>query len=257
MTRLLQWLWESISKPRGRGGTVVDSSATEVIVCEQCKQRLRVPRAIGLIAIKCPRCGSGWRHDTGNRVIYQVIDVQQGTSPWHTWREGGLGASDAPAIMGENPWKTRGRLMSEKLSGARPFSNAAMARGAALEPEARRCYERTERVAVLPLCVESNERPWMRASLDGLSTDRRRVVEIKCGRSVYKYTYKNNQPPVYYVGQLQHILAVTGLSEIDFWCYLPNERPLHVRVARDQRYIDKLLVQEELFWKELERKRRS
>ncbi|MFA5519016.1 MAG: YqaJ viral recombinase family protein [Spirochaetota bacterium] len=231
------------------------SSITEIIVCELCKQRLRVPKAVGEIRVKCSRCGYRFLCDTGKKLQYQIVDVEQGTSCWHKWRDGGLGASDAPAIMGENPWKSRDMLMSEKLGAVRPFPNQAMKRGSALEPEARMCYERVKGITFRPLCVESVERPWMRASLDGLSINGQCVVEIKCGTSVYKYTAKNQKPPRYYIGQLQHILAITGLTEVDFWCYLPEERPVHLIVPRNDQYIRDLLIKEELFWNDFSRER--
>jgi hypothetical protein len=48
--------------------------------------------------------------------------------------------------------------------------------------------------------------------------------------------------PRYYVGQLQHILAVTGLRDIDFWCYLPGLQEVHLRQLREE---------EEMFWEEV------
>ena len=61
------------------------------------------------------------------------------------------------------------------------------------------------------------------------------------------------------MGQLQHILAVTGLEAIDFWCYLPKKPPVLVTVARDEGYIGRLLEEEAAFWAEVvaERARRA
>jgi predicted phage-related endonuclease len=55
---------------------------------------------------------------------------------------GGIKASDAPAIMGENPWKSSEQLLKEKLNELSFWQNDAMRRGNELEPEARRRYER-------------------------------------------------------------------------------------------------------------------
>ena len=183
---------------------------------------------------------------------YTVVNLQQGTPEWLDWRGNGIGASDAPAIMGENPWKTSTHLLAEKLGTAEKFSgNAAMARGTALEPEARSRYESISRVRVLPACLQSNSHEWQRASVDGLAVDGNSVVEIKCGESVYKKTASSRQVPRYYVGQLQHILAVTELPQIDFFCWLPNLPEIHLRINRDDRYIARLLVAEQIFWQQL------
>lgn len=186
---------------------------------------------------------------------YSVITLDQGTEDWHRWRAQGLGASDAPTIMGENPWKTRDDLLHEKIHNIRTPGNAAMARGVALEPEARRAYERRAGAKFLPVCLQSTIHEWQLASIDGLAEDHSRVVEIKCGESVYRRSSTSKQVPDYYVGQLQHILAVTGLPEIDFWCYLPDLPEVHLRMARDERYIKRMLQEEERFWGEVRRGR--
>jgi putative phage-type endonuclease len=184
---------------------------------------------------------------TSNRP-YSVITLDQGSEAWHHWRSQGLGASDAPTIMGENPWKTRDDLLHEKIHNIRTPGNAAMARGVALEPEARRSYELRAGRKFHPVCLQSTSPEWLLASVDGLADDHSRVVEIKCGESVYRRASTTKRVPDYYVGQLQHILAVTGLPEIDFWCYLPDLPEVHLRMARDERYIEKMLVEEERFW---------
>ena len=187
---------------------------------------------------------------------YIVVDLEQGTMEWRNWRKNGIGASDAPAIMRENPWKSPEKLLSEKLQKTdTDFQNAAMARGAALEPEARRRYEEINRVKVLPVCLQSTKYDWLRASVDGLAVDGSTVVEIKCGESVYKKASNYNEVPNYYFGQLQHILAVTGLPHIDFFCYLPRRPEVHLQIRRDDNYINRLLVAEKAFWDNLIRHR--
>ena len=179
---------------------------------------------------------------------FTVVNLEQGTPAWLNWRSQGIGASDAPTIMGENPWKSAAQLLEEKSGKPKPSSNAAMARGSALEPEARRRFESKFGLSVEPACMQSLGMEWLRASVDGIAADASRVVEIKCGDSVYRKISQSRQVPSYYVGQLQHILAVTNFETIDFWCYLPNRPEAHVVVLRDQNYIDRLLEVEHAFW---------
>jgi putative phage-type endonuclease len=154
--------------------------------------------------------------------------------------------------MGENPWKSADRLMREKLGETRSFAgNAAMRRGNALEPEARRRYERLTGLDIEPACLQSTLHDWQRASVDGLARDGTAVVEIKCGDSVYEKTASQNDVPSYYVGQLQHILSVTGFKHIDFFCYLPSRPHVRLRVARNDGYIEKLIIAEHRFWQQL------
>jgi putative phage-type endonuclease len=182
---------------------------------------------------------------------YTIVNLRQNTPKWLEWRSQGIGASDAPAIMGENPWKSADYLLQEKCEGKTYGSNAAMARGTALEPEARKCYERKFGVRIAAACLQSIKYEWLRASVDGLAADGSAVVEIKCGESVYRKASTTRDVPDYYFGQLQHILAVTGLHEIDFWCYLPSRPEVHIAVARDEGYIKRMLEIEHAFWQQV------
>ncbi len=184
-------------------------------------------------------------------MSYTTIHLQQGTQEWLEWRRQGIGASDAPTIMGENPWKSAADLLREKCSGGTSSPNAAMARGTALEPEARKSYETKVGVRFAPACLQSVKHEWLRASVDGVAANGSAVVEIKCGESVYRKASTSLAVPDYYYGQLQHILAVIHLQSIDFYCYLPERPEIHLRVARDEGYIDRLLETEYLFWQKL------
>ena|SRR6266849_6129601 len=190
-----------------------------------------------------------------NNASYVIVNLQQGTAGWSEWRSQGIGSSDAPAIMGENPWKSASQLLQEKCGAKETTSSAAMDRGTELEPEARRHYEIKVGVQVVPACLQSVRFEWLRASVDGLAADGSAVVEIKCGETVYRNSSESRKVPDYYFGQLQHILAVTNLPSIDFWCYLPNSPEVHLQVPRDDSYIERLLVAEHLFWQQVMKKR--
>jgi len=194
---------------------------------------------------------------TPTMQTYSIVEIAQGTPEWLEWRQGGIGASDAPTVMGENPWKTAAQLLSEKRRDSREsVKSAAMMRGTELEPEARRRYRTRTGRDVEPACLQSLEFEWLRASVDGITSCRQWAVEIKCGESVYRKTAAKGRVPSYYYGQLQHILAVTGLETIDFWCYLPRRPEVLVTLARDDGYIRRLLRVELEFWQELQRARR-
>ena len=185
-----------------------------------------------------------------NNTPYTIVNLRQNTPKWLEWRSQGIGASDAPAIMGENPWKSPNYLLQEKCNCTSYSPNAAMARGTALEPEARKRYERKFGIRIAAACLQSTNYEWLRASVDGLATDGSTVVEIKCGESAYRKA-STGEVPDYYFGQLQHILAVTGLDEIDFWCYLPTRPEIHIPVARDDSYIKRMLEVEHAFWQQV------
>lgn len=185
-------------------------------------------------------------------LVYSRVQFEQGTPEWLDWRFEGIGASDAPAIMGENPWKSRAKLMREKRERKIVKLNDVMRRGTELEPEARKSYETKLGLSVQPACLQSNAHTWMRASVDGISPCGRTVIEIKCGEGAYWLAASTKRVPNYYMGQLQHILFVTGLDTIDYWSYLPGHNEIHLRVPRDQAYIERMIAAERTFWFELQ-----
>ena len=50
----------------------------------------------------------------------QIVNVQQGTPEWFEHRAQSLNASDAPAMMGVSPYKTRSQLIKEMATGITP-----------------------------------------------------------------------------------------------------------------------------------------
>lgn len=189
-----------------------------------------------------------------NSAQFVIVELQQGTSKWREWRHRGIGASEAATVMGENPFASAAALLQEKRGPVRSFAqNAAMARGTELEPEARRRYITKTGKEVRPACLQSTRYDWLRASLDGLTTNHDSVVEIKCGASAYRNASRSRSVPSYYYGQLQHILAVTGLDSLDFWCYWPDYPELLLHVGRNEAYIERLLTKELEFWNLVQR----
>lgn len=190
-----------------------------------------------------------------NTTHFTIVELQQGTPEWLEWRHNGIGASDSSTIMGENPYKSTSKLLSEKRGPIRDVGqNAAMARGTKLEPEARRRYFAKTGKDVQPACLQSTRYEWLRASVDGLGFAYDTVVEIKCGQSAYNITSQTRSVPTYYYGQMQHILAVTGLDSIDYWCYWPDCPPILIPVPRDASYIERLLRTELEFWNRVQKK---
>ena len=99
---------------------------------------------------------------------------------------------------------------------------------------------------------EQGTHAWRLWRRDGLAIGHDAVVEIKCGKTTYRTTLQTNAVPDYHYGQLQHILAVTGLESIDFWCYWPGSTPLLLAVPRDPSYIELLLEKEWAFWQRVQ-----
>ena len=189
----------------------------------------------------------------------KIINLDQSTGEWLKWRMGGIGASEAASVVNENPWCSSTQLLNKKLgtkSGeARSgFFNTRMQRGKDLEPVIRDLYMAFTGIRIKPICCQSDEHPFMLASLDGISECEKIVVEIKAPNSeTHKKALASVVPPHYY-WQVLHQLIVTGaekahyVSYTDSSQYRPEDQLAVVTVNRDPVKEEYLIRKEELWW---------
>lgn len=178
----------------------------------------------------------------------------QGSPKWAEWRLDGIGASDAAAIAGLSAsyltmtalWKLKTRELPESAL-TNPFMAEWRERGNALEPAARAAYELHVGDWVEPCLVVHPEHDWLRASLDGLSSDEMVPLEIKCpGKTKHATALAGKMPSEYYP-QCQHALMVTGLPLLHYWSF-DGEAGALVKVKADPEYQAKLFQRERFFW---------
>lgn len=155
---------------------------------------------------------------------------------WLRWRQKGIGASDAAALHGKSPYVTRHELGEQKLAKEirEQEDNFVTRLGNELEPIARQKFaalynmEHGTNEVFEPRRVEMAELPFIRASLDGASSDLKTLVEFKFmskprehGKSLTLGQQKhmdvlNGTVPEHYRIQVQHQLLVTGADVCHF-----------------------------------------
>ncbi len=184
--------------------------------------------------------------------FYLIEDLEQGTDEWRAWRKGVIGASDAPKIMGENPWGSRESLMNEKLGRVPEFKgNSKTREGNSLEGDARDSLAKKFKMKIEPTIVQDSSEPFLAASLDGICNKLENIFEIKAGVKAYEHTQINRTVPSYYVGQLQHMLMVTQMDSLTYAVYRPGLPLLTLEVNRNESYIKRLRKKEKEFVEEL------
>lgn len=164
----------------------------------------------------------------------------QGTPDWYAWRRNGIGASEIPAILGEDPYMGEYELALEKrgLTERSP------------ENDAQRWGKRVQRTA-LEMVAESRgwtvrnvnttavsrRFPHVYASLDGRHQGQRRGIEVKLAREKWE-----DEPPRRVQIQCQTQMGVHEFEAIDVVKVAPYySEPLVFTVERDDILIAKLL----------------
>lgn len=183
-----------------------------------------------------------------------IIDIKQNTKSWTEWRGHGLGASDAPVVMGKSPWTTPFQLWAYK-TGAMPrpdfnvFQLNAMKRGHDLEPEARRRAEKLFGLKFEPTCFEHEEHPFLRVSLDGYNAEGNVNLEIKCPGKVDHAKAVAGEVPDKYMPQIQMQMAVSGAAVTQYFSWDGKDSEAIVTVLPDLNYINELQDKMIKFWR--------
>lgn len=185
-----------------------------------------------------------------------TIDIEQGTQEWKDLRVGVPSASNFDKIvtMKGEPSKQAEKyiyeLAGERITGVREegYLNANMQRGMELEAKAREVYELITDLDVsqVGLCYPNEDKKYS-CSPDGLVGDDG-LIEIKCPIITTQVDYLLSKKfPSTYFQQVQGQLLVTGRKWCDFVSYYPGLKPLITRVERDEKFIEALASELEVF----------
>jgi len=164
-------------------------------------------------------------------------------------RRGKIGASDAPVIMCESPYKTPYQLWRLKLGiDPQPICLPHQQRGHDIEQEARDWFFKRTGIQVHEYQIHHPVIPYMIASLDGISFDRLTILEIKNPNiEDHEYAKNHNKPPKKYWIQIQHQLECTHL-DIGYYLSYYKDDPVLLTVKRDNDFIKTLLGREAEFF---------
>ncbi len=185
--------------------------------------------------------------------------MEQQSDGWHTWRSMGIGSSDAPAVMGVCPYRSRKELLLDKLGRGKPFkSNPAMQLGVKFEPVARALSYFDMDIEFEPATLIHPDLDFVRASLDGICNQTKTIAEIKyMGVKNFIKCAETLSALEHHYPQVQHQLAVTGFKLAYYIPYTltENKREIdkiaYIKVDRDDQYIERLLTLEKEFWNEV------
>ena len=172
----------------------------------------------------------------------------QGSPEWLGWRQKGLGASDAPIIMGKSHYMTPYTLFKLKTGiMPPPKANPAQLRGHTLEPKARIAYQQLTGNVVVPTTAEYVEAPIFRASLDGMTFHENMIVEIKCPGAEAHQSALNGVVTACFADQCQQQLLVTGLPKMHYYSF-DGENGVLLDVVRDESRILEIVKAANAFW---------
>lgn len=147
----------------------------------------------------------------------KTVNLIQGSAEWHSHRAKHFNASDAPAMMGCSPYKTRNQLLREVKTGLTSEVDAATQRrfddGHHYEALARPCAERLIGDDLYP--VTGTEGIYS-ASFDGITLSERVIFEHKSLNDDLRACKYQDDLPMLYRVQIEHQFMVSGAEECIF-----------------------------------------
>lgn len=150
------------------------------------------------------------------RIVHE--DIQQNTPEWEEWRGQHLGASDAPAMLGESSHVTRTELIERIALGIKKeagyFMKRIQRRGHALEAKARSEFAEIIVGEDLPATVMSYG--ILSASLDGRTPDGKIIMEHKSLNDGIRAAGCVEMLPIKYRIQMEQQLYVSGAEKCLF-----------------------------------------
>ena len=189
-------------------------------------------------------------------------NIDQGTDEWHYLRLGKITASKFKDVMAKGAGKTRKaymmQLAAEVVTGQRvaSFTNTAMEWGTETEPQAKSMFEfengcDVEEVTFIEL-LDLN----VGISPDGI-IEGHRGIEIQCPNTTTQIeTYLSGKMPATHKHQVQGSMWVTGFDTWEFVSFDPRINGkagyFHQTIERDDKYIDELKEQCQVFNDELQ-----
>lgn len=148
----------------------------------------------------------------------KTLSLIQGSKEWHEHRASHFNASDAPAMMGVSPYKTRNELLHEMATGITPSVDAATQRrfddGHRFEALARPCAEHIIGQDLYPVTGSHGR---YSASFDGLTMDETICFEHKTLNDEIRAIQDSTHaiPTVYQI-QMEQQLMISGAEKCLF-----------------------------------------
>lgn len=137
---------------------------------------------------------------------------------WLKYRQGGIGSSDAAAVLGISPYSTAFEVYESKVGEVKDeVGNFITDIGNKFEPMIRRVVEE-ENFERFPAAMVRHEKfPFLMASLDGENETKDIICEIKVmGEGPWRAAKEKKEIPEHYKAQMNHQLGVSGAKKCIF-----------------------------------------
>ena len=190
-----------------------------------------------------------------NSKFVKVSTINMSREDWLEERRKSIGGSDAPSIIGLNPWESPYTVWADKLGKLPPKEdNEAMRLGRDLEDYvAKRFTEKTgKKVRRENFLITNPQYPFAHANVDRMVVGEDAGLECKTTSVLNLKRFKNGEYPANYYVQCVHYMMVTGCAKWYLAVLVLGKEFKVFEIERDEDEIKALAESEEAFWKYVE-----
>ena len=189
-----------------------------------------------------------------------IIDLEQGSDNWFKEKLGKPSASNVSKIITTDGKPSKQRecylyeLAGEILSGKNEngYKNPTMEQGNIREDESRAYLELTQGIELRRTgVIYKDEQKRFLISPDGINDNFGAELKNPLAKTQVKYLLDGTLPSEYF-GQVQMSLYVTELPFWYFLSYVPNMKPLLLKVEPNKKYQEALANELDKFCRELD-----
>lgn len=189
--------------------------------------------------------------------LIKIPTINMSHDEWLAHRQKSIGGSDAPTIIGLNPWSSPYTVWADKLGKIPPKEdNEAMRQGRDLEAYVaeRFCEQTGKKVRRENNILVNPQYPFAHANVDRLVIGEDAGLECKTTSVLNLKNFKNGAFPDTYYVQCVHYMMVTGCKKWYLAVLVLNKGFYVFEIERDEDEIAALAKSEEEFWKLVEAK---
>ena len=163
------------------------------------------------------------------------VFLRQKSDEWLNWRKERICASDVAAIANTSPYNSMNSVMDSKLYECKNLSNEYIVHGELFEPICRREINLSFNEQFTPKCFEGVmpivdnldkkiDQILVGASLDGISKDGKKILEIKCPKtSTTSFLLEKETIPLSYLYQMSWQFALSGAKRAFLTVYIASD----------------------------------
>lgn len=173
---------------------------------------------------------------------------------WLKQRQKTIGGSDAPCLVGLNPYRSALSVWQDKTADEvilKPQTEAQR-QGTDLEDYvAQRFTEATgKEVAICNKTIYNSKYPYAHANIDRVLKDEKALLECKTTSQMNLKRFKGGEYPDEYYVQCMHYLAVTGYDKAYLAVLVFSKGFFVFEIERDEAEIEALMKTEEVFMRD-------